>query len=128
LRSTPTLSLYRSPNDIARLVDLAHVYLRNDIMCGIDTVVRDMSAVVADLVIYLESSNQPEAYVFFTQVQDRLKHVEGEEQLLEFFLLLSMTAFQGFRMDPFATMMTDRVLDHAQRVAYTFSADDDVVH
>ncbi|MDC0362499.1 hypothetical protein OAN12_05590 [Halioglobus sp.] len=87
-----------------------------------------MSAVVADLVIYLESSNQPEAYVFFTQVQDRLEHVEGEEQLLEFFLLLSMTAFQGFRMDPFATMMTDRVLDHAQRVAYTFSADDDVVH
>jgi len=97
-------------------------------MCVIDTVVRDLSAVVADLVIYLESSSQPEAHVFFTQVQDRLKHVEGEEQLLELFLLLSMTAFQGFRMDSFATMMADRVLEHAQRVAHTFSADDDVVH
>ena len=54
--------------------------------------------------------------------------VDGEEQLLELFLLLSMTAFQGFCMDPFATMMADRVLDHAQQVAHTFSADDDIVH
>ena len=97
-------------------------------MSDIDTVVRDISAVVADLVIYLESSGQHEAQIFFTQVQDQLVRVDGEEQLQEIFLLLSMTAFQGFCMDPFATMMADRVLDHAQQVAHTFSADDDIVH
>jgi hypothetical protein len=97
-------------------------------MSDIDTVVRDISAVVADLVIYLENSGQQEAHTFFTQVQDQLVRVDGEEQLLEIFLLLSMTAFQGFCMDPFATMMADRVLDHAQQVAHTFSADDDIVH
>ena len=97
-------------------------------MSDIDTVVRDISAVVADLVIYLENAGQHEAHTFFTQVQDQLVQVDGEEQLLEIFLLLSMTAFQGFCMDPFATMMADRVLDHAQRVAHTFSADDDIVH
>jgi len=97
-------------------------------MDDIDTVVKDMSAVIADLVIYLESSGQSEAYAFFTQVQGQLKQVDGEDQLLEVFLLLSMTAFQGFCMDPFATMMADRVLDHAQQVAHTFSADDDIVH
>lgn len=97
-------------------------------MSDIDTVVRDISAVVADLVTYLENSGQYEAHTFFTQVQDQLVQVDGEEQLLEIFLLLSMTAFQGFCMDPFATMMADRVLDHAQQVAHTFSADDDIVH
>ncbi len=97
-------------------------------MSDIETVVRDISAVVADLVIYLENSGQHEAHTFFTQVQDQLVRVDDEEQLLELFLLLSMTAFQGFCMDPFATMMADRVLDHAQQVAHTFSADDDIVH
>ena len=108
--------------------DLASVCLRTCSMSNIDEVVKDMSSVVGDLVVYLESSGQPEAYAFFMQAQDRLKGVDDEEQLLEFFLLLSMTAFQGFCMDPFATMMADRVLEHAQHVAHTFSADDDIVH
>ena len=97
-------------------------------MTAVKNVTDALQPAVAELVAYLESSCQSQALSFFQQVQQRLHHVEKEDELLELFMLLSMTAFQGFRMDPTAAMLADRILGYAQQIADTFSADDDAVH
>ena len=97
-------------------------------MSGINTVLEEMTPAVEALVSYLNQSRQLEALAFFTQVQARLDKVHDEEQLLDLFVLLSMTAFQGFSMDVFAAMMADQVLAYAEQVAHTYSSDDETVH
>lgn len=87
-----------------------------------------MTPAVTDLVDYLEQSYQPQALAFFQQVQHRLAHVDEEDDLLELFMMLSMTAFQGWQMDPMGSMMADRILAYAEQVAHTFSASNDNVH
>ncbi len=77
-----------------------------------------------ELVEYLRVSQQSQALAFFTEVQRRLAHVSEEDELLELFMLLSMTAFQGFTLDPLGAMMADRILAYAEQVSHAFSADD----
>lgn len=80
------------------------------------------------LIEHLALSGQPKPLSFFQQVQDRLDNVEEEGDLLELFMLLSMTAFQGFQMDPMGAMLADRILSYAEEIAHTFSADDATAH
>ena len=97
-------------------------------MSAVSEVVEKLTPAVADLVEYLEQSYQPQALGFFQQVQHRLIQVDEEDDLLELFMMLSMTAFQGWQMDPLGSMMADRILGYAEQVAHTFSASDDNVH
>ena len=83
---------------------------------------------VEHLIEYLELSGQTAALSFFQQVQHRLDNVEEEDELLELFILLSMTAFQGFQMDPMGAMLADRILSYAEQIAHTFSAGDATAH
>jgi hypothetical protein len=54
--------------------------------------------------------------------------VTKEEELLEVFIMMSMMAFQGFRLDPMASMLADQILAHAEQVSHTFSADSSSVN
>lgn len=71
---------------------------------------------------------QSEALIFFSQAQQLLGRVESEEKLLELFIMLSVTAFQGFQLDPMENIMADQILAHAGRVSHAFSADSGNVH
>ena len=97
-------------------------------MIAVNDIVEKLSPAVADLVDYLEQSCQPQALAFFQQVQHRLSHVDEEEQLLELFLMLSMTAFKAFQMDPMGSLMADRILAYAEQIAHTLSASEDRTH
>lgn len=97
-------------------------------MSAVDDVVASLKPAISDLAEYLEITQQPQALAFFQGVQRHLEAVREEDDLLELFMILSTTAFQGFTLDPFAAMMADRVLAEAQQVAHAFSADDDQVH
>lgn len=83
---------------------------------------------VDQIMEHLEISGQVDALEFFRQVRNGLEHVKEEDDLLELFMMLSMMAFQGFQMDPLATMMADRILAYAERTAHTFSASDENAH
>ena len=97
-------------------------------MDAVDNVVASLKPAIAELTMYLEMSEQPQALEFFNAVQQQLASVREEDDLLELFMILSTTAFQGFTLDPFAAMMADRVLAEAQQVAHTFSADSGQMH
>ncbi|MDX1736138.1 MAG: hypothetical protein R3228_17310, partial [Halioglobus sp.] len=87
-----------------------------------------MRPAVDELVLYLQQTGQEQAHAFFLEVQRRLQYVSEEDDLLELFMMLSMTAFQGFALDPFGAMLADRILAYAEQVSHTFSADNDAVH
>ena len=97
-------------------------------MAAVDEVVTSLKPAVGQLIEYLELSGQLQALAFFRQVEHRLGHVQEEDELLELFLMLSMTAFQGFQLDPMGAMMADNLLGYAQDIAHTFSADDGTAH
>ena len=97
-------------------------------MSAVAEVVAKLVPAVEELTAYLESSRQLHALQFFQQVELRLAHVQEEDDLLDLFMMLSMTAFQGFQMDPMASMLADRILAYAEQIAHTFSASDDSVH
>lgn len=97
-------------------------------MTSIQQIVGSITPGMEHLIEYLALSGQPEALAFFQQMRDRLDNVQEEDDLLELFMLLSMTAFQGFQMDPTGAMLADGVLSYAEEIAHTFSADDATAH
>jgi hypothetical protein len=97
-------------------------------MDAVREVVERLRPEISQLVAHLARTGQVEAEAFFREAQRRLAYVCEEEQLLELFMLLSMTAFQGFVMDPFGASLADRILAYAEQVSHTFSADDERLH
>ena len=97
-------------------------------MNAVEEITEKLHQPMEELVQYLEQTGQVEAHSFFVQAQHRLAHVSEEDELLELFLMLAMTAFQGFAMDPFGAMMADRILAYAQQVSHAFSASDETAH
>ena len=112
----------------SKTVDLYGWVRRIVAMATITDIVKEMTPALEQLAAYLDVSMQSEASNFFSQVQQLLGNVENEEELLELFIMLSMMAFQGFQLDPTATMMADQILAHAERVSHAFSADSGNVH
>ncbi|MEM9255206.1 MAG: hypothetical protein AAGA91_07150 [Pseudomonadota bacterium] len=97
-------------------------------MEAVTQIVNEMTPPVNQLVDYLQVSGQQQAHTFFIDVQRRLGFCKEEEDLFELIMLLSMTAFQGFVLDPFAAMQADRILAYAEQVSHAFSADNDTAH
>lgn len=80
------------------------------------------------LLMYLESVQDMQAHQFFASIQNNLRALQQEEEVLELFIQLSMTAFQPFVLDPFAVRLTDDILVYAQQISETFSADSGTSH
>lgn len=97
-------------------------------MEAFENITANMRPAMDELVNYLEQTGQEQAHGFFVEAQRRLEHVTEEDELLELFMMLSMTAFQGWVMDPYGAMMADRILAYAQQISHTFSASDEQAH
>jgi hypothetical protein len=92
-------------------------------MEAIDSVKAYLTPRLDGLVSYLSESGQADAHRFFSRMQQNLLVLEQEEELLELFIQLSMTAFQGFQLDPVAASIVDDILAFAEQTSHTFSAD-----
>ena len=71
----------------------------------------------------LESEGDARAREFFTRIAHSIRHSRETEDLAETFLALSTSAFQGFELSPASTFLIDQVLEQAQQLAHTLSAD-----
>ena len=92
-------------------------------MEAIASVKDDLNPRLEGLVAYLFESQQHQAFRFFSRLQQNLLSLEHEEELLELFIQLSMTAFQPFQLDPVAASIVDDILAYAEQTSHTFSAD-----
>ena len=97
-------------------------------MDAINDIKDSLYSPIEQLIEHLEVTHQMDALAYFRQVRNGLDHVHEEDDLLEFFMMLSTMAFQGFQMDPMGAMMADRILAYAEQTAHTFSASDDEPH
>ena len=113
---------------VSAAADLPHSIMRNTTMSAINHVVEELAPALKELTAYLAVSSQSEAFDFFNHIQQSLDQVTKEEELLEVFIMMSMMAFQGFRLDPMASMLADQILAHAEQVSHTFSADSSSVN
>ena len=77
---------------------------------------------------YLQQRGQIQAFGFFSQILATTQAITDEGELLELFIQLSMTAFQGFQLDPVAATIVDDILLYAEQVSQTFSVDSDTVN
>ena len=91
---------------------------------GLDVVKSTMAPQLAALVEHLTSVQEHRAAAFFGEIAAALERVAEEADLIEVFLALSTTAFQGFMFDPHAATAVDRVLAYAEQVSQTYMADD----
>jgi hypothetical protein len=69
-----------------------------------------------------------DAAVFFADVLHRLRNAQDEPELIDVFVLLSTTAFQGFTLKPNTIAMIDQVLATAEQIAATFATPTDDRH
>ena len=106
------------------MADLPWPVMRSYHMSAINNVVAELTPALEELVAYLAVSSQSEAFDFFSHVQQRLGQVAQEEELLEVFIVMSMLAFQGFRLDPWQACwqikywpMRNKCLTHFQLTA-----------
>ena len=76
----------------------------------------------------LESEGDAHALAFFARIANSIRHCQETEDLAEAFLALSTSAFQGFQLSPASTFLVDQVLEQAQQLAHTLSADPADVH
>ena len=92
-------------------------------MDAIDSVKAHLGPRIEGLVAYLGETGQREAQNFFSRLEHYLTSLTEEEELLELFIQLSMTAFQGFQLDPVSAAVVDDILAYAEQTSHTFSAD-----
>ena len=98
------------------------------LMQAIQTVKSELRPKLERLINYLNETNEVVAASFFTNILVVLVGLTEEEQLLELFIELSTTAFQGFVFDDVSWALTDDVLLYAEQVAQTFTASPDLPH
>ena len=89
----------------------------------INSIRQDFRPQLQRLSNYLDLSGEPAAAAFFRQIQSKLEQTQSEEELLNVFMIMSTSAFQGFHLDPFAVQVADQLLAKAQHYAVTLSAD-----
>ena len=97
-------------------------------MDAIETVKNELRPKLERLIGYLNETNEIMAASFFTNILVGLVNLTEEDQLLELFIELSTTAFQGFLFDEESWALTDDVLMYAEQVAQTFTANQDNAH
>ncbi len=76
----------------------------------------------------LESEGDTRAREFFARIAQSIRHCKETEDLAEAFIALSTSAFQGFQLSAASTFLVDQVLEQAQQLAHTLSADPADVH
>ncbi|MEP4485261.1 MAG: hypothetical protein ABJ013_06520 [Halioglobus sp.] len=97
-------------------------------MEAIDVIKAELEPKFNVLLMYLEAVQDMQAHQFFASIANNLLALQQEEQVLELFIQLSMTAFQPFVLDPFAVHLTDDILAYAQQVSEAYSADTGISH
>ena len=97
-------------------------------MEAVDVIKAELEPKLNVLLMYLESVQDMQAHQFFTSIANNLNALQQEEQVLELFIQLSMTAFQPFVLDPFAVHLTDDILVYAQQISEAYSADTGISH
>lgn len=95
---------------------------------ALSTVKQELSPRLEALVEHFSEVQELRAAAFFAQIAAALAAVEEEADLIEVFLALSTTAFQGFQFDPVGAADVDAVLAYAEQVSHTFMADSSSVH
>lgn len=65
---------------------------------------------------------------FFAVQYDTLKRATEDMQVAEIFLQLSTVAFAGFQFSATQAMLVDLLLEKAEQIAHTLSANDDQAH
>ena len=104
------------------------MWLYGPSMSAIDTVKAELRPKLERLIVYLNETNEVAPASFFTNILVILVGLSEEEQLLELFIELSTTAFQGFVFDDVSWALTDDVLAYAEQIAQTFMADHNAPH
>ena len=97
-------------------------------MEAVDVIKAELEPRLNVLLLYLESVQDMQAHKFFASIANNLSALQQEEQVLELFIQLSMTAFQPFVLDPFAVHLTDDILAYAQQISEAYSADTGTSH
>ncbi len=92
-------------------------------MEALDAVKQELVPRIDALIEHCNATQEMRAAAFFSQIAAALAAVEEEADLLEVFLALSTTAFQGFMFDPVAAAGVDEVLAYAEEVSFAFTAD-----
>ena len=110
------------------MADLSQSIMRTNPMFVIEHVIENLAPPLMELVAYLSVSSQSEALDFFSHVEQSLGTVTTEDELLEVFIMMSMMAFQGFRLDTIASMLADQILAQSEQVSHAFSADSSSVN
>ncbi len=70
----------------------------------------------------LDTCRDAGALTFFSLLAIQLHEAREDAQLLDFFLNLSTTAFQGFPFTPEEDLVIDRLLAMAEDIAHALSA------
>lgn len=65
---------------------------------------------------------------FFAVQYDALNRALEEVQIAEVFMQLSTVAFVGFQFSPTQAFLVDALLERAEQIAHTLSADGDQAH
>lgn len=100
----------------------------NDKAGALDSVKSTLAPQLEALVEHFNSVQEFRAAAFFSEIASALEKVTEEADLIEVFLALSTTAFQGFMFDSSAAIAVDQVLAYAEQVSQTYMADDTRPH
>jgi len=89
---------------------------------GVEQTVDDLTKRI-DAVLMALGDLEPAASVFFLELRHALSEARDEADLINSFIALSTTAFQGFEFPPRSLAAIDQLLADAERIAFTFTAD-----
>lgn len=81
-----------------------------------------------DLERVLRGDEDAEALAFFGEIRRWIERAVGAEDLMGPFIQLATTAFRGFDLTPASHMAVDRILETAQALSFTLSADQKLSH
>lgn len=90
-------------------------------MNAVEQTVADLTMRI-DAVLAAIGELDPTASVFFLKLRRSLVAARDEVDLINTFIVLSTTAFQGFDFPPRSLVVIDELLADAERIAFTFTA------
>ena len=81
-----------------------------------------------DLERVLRSEQDSEAFAFFGEIRRWIERAIDVEDLMGPFMQLATTAFRGFDLTPASHVAVDPILETAQALSFTLSADRKISH
>lgn len=80
------------------------------------------------LAAILDREQDADAAAFFNEIRRWIERAVREEDLMGPFMQLATTAFRGFDFPPDGHLAVDRILEAAQTLSFTLSADRKISH